>query len=88
MGFPSAVGADELSRAFDYEIVGECGEGTNRTTCVKRVFQPGVQLNVKRLPPTVECPFLKSELPSAPRRFRVTPMNAFGLKGGALAIGR
>ena len=88
VGFPSAVGADELSRAFDYEIVGECGEGTNRMMCVKRVFQPGVQLNVKRLPPAVECPFLKSELPSAPRRFRVTPMNAFGLKGGALAIGR
>jgi len=80
--FPAAVAADDLSRVFDYEIVAESAG----VACTNRVFPPGLQLNMKRMPPTVTCTFGTNEVPNADFRFRVTPLNAFGLRGKPLVF--
>ena len=80
--FPAAIGADDLSRVFDYEVAAEFVEDDCvKAVRTKRVYQPGVQLNVKRISPTVTCVFGRGELPDAPFRFAVTPLNAFGQRG-------
>ena len=87
VSFPAAIGADDLSRVFDYEVAAEFVEDDCvKPVRTKRVYQPGVQLNVKRISPTVTCVFGRGELPDAPFRFAVTPLNAFGQRGRTIYL--
>ena len=59
VSFPAAIGADDLSRVFDYEVAAEYVEDDCvKPVRTKRVYQPGVQLNVRRISPTVTCVFV------------------------------
>ena len=88
VSFPSATGPDSLSRAFDYEVMAQYVENdTEKPMRTKRVYQPGITQSVARIGKTVTCVFGECELPVAPYRFVVTPMNAFGLRGRSLTLG-
>ena len=86
--FPAAIGPDSLSRAFDYEVMAQYVEcDTEKPVRTKRVYQPGITRSVAHTAKMVTCVFGECELPMAPYRFVVTPMNAFGRRGRPLHIG-
>ena len=60
---------------------------TEKPMRTKRVYQPGITRGVARIGKTVTCVFGECELPVAPYRFVVTPMNAFGRRGRPLSLG-
>ena len=89
VSFPPAEGRDSLSRAFEYEVMAQYVEcDVVKPMRTKRVYQPGITLNVKRNWKTVSCVFGTCELPSAPYRLAVTPMNSFGKRGRTLYLER
>lgn len=85
--FPPATGPDSLSRAFEYEVMAQYVEcDAVKPMRTKRVYQPGIMLNAKRNWKTATCVFGACELPTAPYRFAVTPMNSFGKRGRPLYL--
>ena len=89
VSFPAAVGEDSLSRAFEYEVMAQYVEcDTVKPVRTKRVYQPGINMNMKRNWKTVTCVFGACELPAAQYRLSVTPMNSFGRRGRALLLDR
>lgn len=88
VSFPAAIGrGDSLSRAYDYEVACEyVEEDIVKPVRTKRVYNPGAHLNVARAAKTVTCVFGEGELPVAPYRIVVTPLNSFGVRGRAIAL--
>ena len=85
--FPAAVGSDDLSRVFDYELAVDCVESdVTRRMATKRVYQPGAHLNIRRTGAAVECVFGLCELPATTFHLSVTPMNSFGMRGKPLVL--
>ena len=85
--FPAAVGRDDLSRVFDYEVAVDCIESdVTRRMATKRVFHPGAHLSAKRDEAAAECVFGLCELPATTFHLSVTPMNSFGMRGKPLVL--
>ena len=85
--FPPAVGVDDLSRVFDYEVAVDCIEtDVTLRMATKRVYQPGAHMNVKRAGEAPTCVFGVCELPDATFYLSVTPMNSFGMRGKPLVL--
>ena len=85
--FPAAVGADDLSRVFDYEVAVDCIEADVKLRmATKRVYQPGAHKNVRRAAEAPSCVFGMCELPEATFHISVTPMNSFGMRGKPLVL--
>ena len=89
LSFPSAQGADSLSRPFDYEVAVEVpGKGADapKKTVTKLVYQPGVQFVQLKHSKKVECVFGECELPEGEYRFAVTPLTSLGVRGRTLYL--
>lgn len=85
--FPAAVGSDDLSRVFEYEVAVDCVESdVALRMSTKRVYQPGAHMNIKRAGETPSCVFGVCELPEVTFRLSVTPMNSFGMRGKPLVL--
>ena len=85
--FPPAVGVDDLSRVFDYEVAVDCIDAdVTLRMATKRVYQPGAHMNIKRAGEAPTCVFGVCELPEATFHLSVTPMNSFGMRGKPLVL--
>ena len=85
--FPAAVGSDDLSRVFEYEVAVDCIEAdVTLRMATKRVYQPGAHLNVRRAGDAPSCVFGMCELPEVTFHLSVTPINSFGMRGKPLVL--
>ena len=82
--FPAAQSLGWKQRVYDYEVSAELVDyDTVKPHVTKRVYQKGVELNVRHVAKDAECVFALSELPAAKKllRFSVTPINCYGKRG-------
>ena len=88
VSFPAAVGrGDSASRVYEYEVACQYVEDdTVKPMRTKRAYHPWAQLGEKRAGRTASCVFGAEELPSAPYRIAVTPLNSFGMRGRPLYV--